>query len=595
VSPRAAIYARRSTEQRVAEEFKSVTRQVENARAFAVAQGWTVADEHVYKDDGLSGTEFERRPGFTRMMNTLKPRAPFQVLIVSEQKSIGREQFETQYTIKQLAEAGVEIFEYVHGRSLTPKNAMDKVVSSVQGFSDEAHREKTAERMHEAHERLAKAGHVTGGRLFGYRNVDVFKGQDEHGRPVRSHVEREIDLAERPVVLRIFELYDSGYGLKRIAKQLRSEGAVAPRPFHRKDRSLPLPGWSPSTVRAILTREIYHGVIVWNKWRKRNSWGKVDPRPRPDADLIRTSVEQLRIVPEDLWNRVQSRRKETEGRAVRFESGRLSGQPPKHAAPNLLAGLATCGVCGGGLAVETTGGKGGQRYYAYVCYQRRHTGACSNALRVSVETMNEAVLCHIEEHALTPEAVEQVIRLTERDDVAEQQVKLEREQKDIAKRIKRLVDAIESGGDSATLVTRVRELESRRRAIAAEVVALQPVPRLAPAVIENRLAEWRRLLRQSTTQGRAVLQRVLRGRITFTPLGDGHGYEFSGPTRFDRLFTGVVVPRPAFLKDGDVRGTEHIGAEDTFDGDYGRLLERATQLTDKGWRPWWDSNPRSRP
>jgi hypothetical protein len=53
---------------------------------------------------------------------------------------------------------------------------------------------------------------------------------------------------------------------------------------------------------------------------------------------------------------------------------------------------------------------------------------------------------------------------------------------------------------------------------------------------EDRLAEWRRLLRQSTTQGRAVLQRVLRGRITFTPKGDG--YEFEAPTRFDKLFTG---------------------------------------------------------
>jgi hypothetical protein len=29
--------------------------------------------------------------------------------------------------------------------------------------------------------------------------------------------------------------------------------------------------------------------------------------------------------------------------------------------------------------------------------------------------------------------------------------------------------------------------------------------------------------------------------------------------------------------DGDVLGTEHIGSEDTFDGDYGRLLDRAAK------------------
>ena len=41
----AAIYARKSTEQLGrADEHKSVTRQVEHARAFAATKGWTVAD-----------------------------------------------------------------------------------------------------------------------------------------------------------------------------------------------------------------------------------------------------------------------------------------------------------------------------------------------------------------------------------------------------------------------------------------------------------------------------------------------------------------------------------------------------------------------
>ena len=87
----------------------------------------------------------------------------------------------------------------------------------------------------------------------------------------------------------------------------------------------------------------------------------------------------------------------------------------------------------------------------------------------------------------------------------------------MTKRIARLVAAIETGGDAASLVAKLRELEARQRAIANEMASLRPVPRLAPAVIENRLAEWRRLLRQSTTQGRTVLQRILRGRMTFTP------------------------------------------------------------------------------
>ena len=59
----AAIYARKSTEQNgVADLEKSVTRQVDHARAYALRKGWTVADGYVYVDDGISGAEFKRRP-----------------------------------------------------------------------------------------------------------------------------------------------------------------------------------------------------------------------------------------------------------------------------------------------------------------------------------------------------------------------------------------------------------------------------------------------------------------------------------------------------------------------------------------------------
>jgi len=101
--------------------------------------------------------------------------------------------------------------------------------------------------------------------------------------------------------------------------------------------------------------------------------------------------------------------------------------------------------------------------------------------------------------------------------VTDLQAKPTREHKDIEKRIARLTVAIETGDKPASLVAKISELETRLKAIATEVACLRPVPRLASAVIENRLAEWRRLLRASTTRGRTVLQRILRGRLTFTP------------------------------------------------------------------------------
>jgi DNA invertase Pin-like site-specific DNA recombinase len=49
----AAIYVRRSTEQNLSEDAKSVKRQTVRARAFAEKRGWTVDGAHAYEDDGV--------------------------------------------------------------------------------------------------------------------------------------------------------------------------------------------------------------------------------------------------------------------------------------------------------------------------------------------------------------------------------------------------------------------------------------------------------------------------------------------------------------------------------------------------------------
>src|SRR6516165_2444327 len=204
----AAIYARKSTDQNgIPDEQKSVARQVDHARAYATRKGWTVDDAHVYVDDGISGAEFATRPGFLRLMNTLKPRAPFQFLIMSEESRLGREAIETAYALKQLVTAGVRVFFYLEDRERTLDSPTDKVMLSLTAFADELEREKARQRTYDAMSRKAKAGHVTGGRLFGYDNIDVC---DVTGH--RSHVTRQINETEAAIVHRIFALSIEGYG-----------------------------------------------------------------------------------------------------------------------------------------------------------------------------------------------------------------------------------------------------------------------------------------------------------------------------------------------------------------------------------------------
>ena len=97
----AAVYARKSTAQDgVADEAKSLARQIAHARAYAEGQGWTVDPARVYTDDAASGADFTR-DGLMRLLASLKPAAPFAVLVVMHKDRLGREQYESAFNLKQ--------------------------------------------------------------------------------------------------------------------------------------------------------------------------------------------------------------------------------------------------------------------------------------------------------------------------------------------------------------------------------------------------------------------------------------------------------------------------------------------------------------
>jgi DNA invertase Pin-like site-specific DNA recombinase len=139
----------------IADEEKSVTREIEHVRAYAERKGWTVAEEHVYADDGISGAEFLKRPDFLRLMNALKPRPCLQVLMMSEVSRLGREQIETAYAMKQITEAGVAVWSYLDDRRRVLDPAMDKVMLSLVNVADEVERERARARTYDAMRRKA--------------------------------------------------------------------------------------------------------------------------------------------------------------------------------------------------------------------------------------------------------------------------------------------------------------------------------------------------------------------------------------------------------------------------------------------------------
>jgi site-specific DNA recombinase len=522
----AAVYVRKSNDQSgVAEDQKSVARQVEHARAFAVARGWTVDDQHVYIDDGISGAECERRPAFLRLMNALKPRAPFQALVMAEESRLGREAIETAYALKQLLTGGVRVFFYLDGRERTLGSATDKLLMSVTAFADEMEREKARQRTYDAMSRKAKAGHVTGGRTFGYDNVDVM-GPD--GR--RSHVSRQINAAEAAVVRRIFQLTADGYGRKRIVQILNADLAPSPR----AQRGRPA-AWCPSSVHEALHRELYRGVIVWNQTRKRDPWGRQRQTTRPAEDAIRIEAPELRIIAEDVWTAVHARLSKRRAVYLTSTGGRAMGRPVAGTvSPYLLTGMVACGQCGGSLVVQSMP-RGRRRDPRMTCwhYMTRGLRGCTNGHRPSLAPLEQVVLDAITDDVLTPVVVERAIALAMaeleaptvvdslRDDVS-------RELTEIDAELARLTAVVALGGaDLPTIVEALRSRQARRNALVARqaVRAVKSRPAATGAALRRdlraRLADWRMLLTRNVTEARPVLELLLAGRVVVTPRLDG--------------------------------------------------------------------------
>lgn len=396
----AAVYARKSTEQGgVTDDQRSVARQIDHARSFATARGWRVSDAHVFVDDGISGAEFQRRPAFLRLMNSLKPKPTFDVLVMAEESRLGREAIETAYALKQLVQAGVRVFFYLENRERTLDSPTDKILLSLTAFADELEREKARQRTYDAMSRKARAGHVTGGRVFGYDNLEVL-GPDGQ----RSHVERRINPDEAEVVRRIFAMCAAGASLTRITKALNADDAPSPRAQRGRPRA-----WAASSVREVLLRPLYRGQVVWNQTRKRDTWGQHRQKPRPESDWLRREAPELRIVDEQAWRNAHGQLNARRARCGVLSTTRRYDHDSKY----LLTGFARCGLCGGSLVVHTRS-HGGQRapFYECVTYHKKGQTKCSNDLAAPMGVLDAEVLATLQDDVLRPTVVERAIGLT---------------------------------------------------------------------------------------------------------------------------------------------------------------------------------------
>ena len=524
--------------------------------AFAASRGWTLDANYIFADDGITGALFAERPGLQSLLAATRTTpVPFSKLIVVEQSRLGRDQIDTMVLIRDIEEAGVEIWSTRDGRRITLSDDTSKLLASLEGWRDESERKKTAMRVRDAAKTRFERGYVVGGRVYGYKN--------ERLPGVKGAARLIVNGGHAKVVRRIFRMAADGLGLSRIAQQLNAEGVAGPQRLSDVEverlrvegKPVPMNKWSISGVREVLHRDLYRGVVTFGKLRR------TGPKTRvklPKDQWQTRQNESLRIIDQDLWDAAHARIAATTNSFLRAAdgSGRMVGHAEAILNRYLLSGLLACGAdsdapgrkpfCGSPLIATTRGRK---RVPSYICAGHREKGKtfCTNQTGVPMAELHKAVITALKvtfsdekfEQYLHDQAAdtEQIAgRRAERENLLQTIPKLAAAEAKLAK-------AIAVSEDMDALVAELKATQQERRQAEARVADLEGYERDLREQQEQveRLRRvwsgWAAALDAGVPTARQILKKILVGRIYVRPVSPG-AWRFAGISRYDGALRG---------------------------------------------------------
>ncbi len=579
---KAAIYARKSTDDSDKhEDNRSVSRQIERAREFCNVRGWTVSEDHIYADDGISGAEYQNRPGVLSLMANLKN---CDVVVMSEISRLGRDMVRNAVLIDEIRSSNVQIWYYLTNEQEHADTPEQRIMVTLRSFAAEVERAKNAQRTRDALERKALRGQNAGGRVYGYRNVWIM----EDGRRVVApagakrpeavnHTEYEIDPQEAEVLNSIFRAYAAGHGMRTIAQALNGDPEhhdVAQRFFGGCTPSSPFKGtqsWAPTSIREMLYRERYRGKIPYGQFRKAYRGGTKTRIQQEQFHMIDAPL--LRIIDETLWTTVHQRLRLARDAYISSRAGKqlVNQTDTGRASKYLLSGLMRCGCCGGPMVASSTPhGSRGKRWQVpiYRCSYRHNRGTtvCENDRRTLTSDVDARVIGALEAQFLNPAAIDYVVDLVidavveARRAAPDQLKRIETEIRRLKRELDRFVSLIASGQAPQRVLEeitarerQVRDLELERERLEAAVPKPSEMERIRQFAHE-RMKRIRDTLQNDVPGAREALKQILDGPITFKL--DGSDYKIEGKTRVGALFT--QDPTVTCIKLASPRGLDLI-------------------------------------
>ena len=456
------IYARYSSEEQRPE---SIADQIRKCRGYCDQRNWAVVG--TYSDAAISGAT-NQRPEYQRLLKDVE-RGIFDVVVVEAVDRLSRRLADVATFHDVISHRKIEL----HSADQGPVNEM---MAGFQGIMAQAYLKDLKAKTKRGLTGKVLAGLSAGSIGYGYKVDPTEKGK------------RTIDPDEAAVVRRIFRDYANGASPLALATTLNREGVPGPRGA----------AWIDTTIRGqvargtgLLNNELYVGRIVWNRCTYERPPGaeKRLARPNPKEDWEISTDESLRIVDDELWDRVKAKQNEVRTEIRRNENGVALNRA--HRAEHLLSGLIVCGECGEPFAMRDA------RHYG--CSNYRSKGTCKNKLKVKRADLERAVGDAIRHRWINEDAIihvraeairERELALAELGDAG---AKIKQSLKNLEIQQNRIVDAIAAGGHTDKLLERLAQLGAQAQELKDELAALDvavvPDPAEISAKIEAKIRE----------------------------------------------------------------------------------------------------------
>lgn len=337
---RAAIYTRVSTEEQAKGHTEAAERDL--LERWAALEGWDVVA--YYNDPGYSAKDMEKapRPQFNRAIG--EAGRVFDILLVEKQDRFARNIGDAYAVKKALKAAGARVM-YYNERAANEQSPSGLLMEAIGFAQAEGYLLDLSVKIAKGyHAKAVLKGLHIGDVPFGY-----VAPADPKSEPMR------LDPHEAAGVLWAFETYALGESsYEEIGQGLATRGY---RPHSRQGRT----GWSMSTVRKLLSNEVYLGLVPYH--------GEFYPgKHEPVPGLTRALFEQVRAV---------SQRRRHGGRTSHRTVG--EGRP---AHVYMLTGLGRCARCGSRLWGDAGQPKDRRNHRYYRCSSRRTSSVtCADARR----------------------------------------------------------------------------------------------------------------------------------------------------------------------------------------------------------------------